>query len=142
MSETGINKLILLAASVAKSVLFRNNVGTGWIGKSIRLAAGQVYRAKGGEMVITNPRPLHAGLVTGSSDNIGWVKIIVTPEMVGMKLAVFLAVESKVPHVGKLSKEQKHWITVVNTEGGVAFIATSPEDFTEQINNYKKSIGN
>ena len=142
MSETGINKLILLASRAAKSVLFRNNVGTGWIGKSIRLVAGQVYRAKGGEMVITNPRPLHAGLITGSSDNIGWLKIIVTHQMVRMKLEVFLAVESKVPHVGKLSKEQKQFITVVNSEGGVAFVATSPEDFTEQINNYKKSIGN
>ena len=142
MSETGINKFILLAARAAKSVLFRNNVGTGWIGKSIKLVAGQVYRANGGEMVITNPRPLHAGLITGSSDNIGWLKVIVTPQMVGMKIAVFLAVESKVPHVGKLSQEQKQFLAVVNAEGGVAFVATSPEDFSNQINNYKKSIGN
>lgn len=153
MSETGINKRILLAAQKVKAVLFRNNVGMGWVGKSSQLAKGSLlmvkkgnkllpYHTKGYERIIFDPRPLHAGLFEGSSDNIGWLKVTVTPEMVGSKIAVFMGAESKVPVSGKLSPEQEHWISVVNSEGGVAFVATSPEDFEEQVNNYKKSIGN
>lgn len=142
MSETGINKRILLAAQKVKAVLFRNNTASGWAGKSIVLKAGQIYKAKGGERVVFSPFPLKAGLITGSSDNIGWLKVTVTPEMVGSKIAVFMGVESKVPDVGKLSKEQYQFISVVNSEGGVAFVATSPDDFEDKVNNYKKSIGN
>ena len=71
-----------------QTILFRNNVGTGW--------TGTVKRSKTGSGIyIENPRPLNAGLCVGSSDLIGWKLIEVTPDKVGKKIAVFVAIEGK-----------------------------------------------
>lgn len=93
--------------------LFRNNVGTGWQGKVAH---------KGEQVVITHPRPLHAGLCVGSSDLIGWTTIEITPDMVGKTVPVFTAVEVKAEG-GRTSAEQQNFIRVVRAAGGFAGIA-------------------
>lgn len=93
--------------------LFRNNVGTGWTGKTTRLPDG---------VLIKNARPLRAGLVRGSSDLVGWTIREITPEMVGERIAVFTAVEVKTGKV-QVTKEQKRFLEAVASAGGIAVVA-------------------
>lgn len=92
--------------------LFRNNVGTAYRGD-----LGKI----GNLTVLKNPRHINFGLFKGSSDLIGWTEVIVTPEMVGKKIAVFTAVEVK-KEGGRATKEQKLFIDIVNDAGGIGKI--------------------
>ncbi len=91
--------------------LFRNNSGMGWAGKEID--------RRNGLLVISNPRPLHAGLCTGSSDLIGWKSVVITPEMVGRRVAVFKAKEVKTPGT-VTSDDQFNFLRQVRAAGGIA----------------------
>lgn len=131
MAESSLLRNVMLEACriVEASVrLFRNSVGQGWVGRSRRLRPGEVYRAEGGEVLITDPRPLHAGLIKGSGDAIGWTSITITPEMVGRRLAVFTSVETKVPKTGRLEPDQRNWHAQVLAAGGYSIIARSEAD--------------
>lgn len=118
-----------LAASALKSRLFRNNVGQAWTGEMRRTADGGVF--------IKNPRPLHAGLVKGSSDLIGWSCITITPQMVGQEVAVFTAIEVK-NGKDRLTQEQRAFIDAVRAAGGIAGVASSVEDANKIIKEYLK----
>lgn len=63
----------------------------------------------------------------GGSDLIGWVSKIITPEMVGQKIAVFLAIEVKTD-AGKLTAAQGNFIEKINAHGGIAGVARSVEE--------------
>jgi hypothetical protein len=109
------NKIRLALGKYPTVKMFRNNVGTGWVGK--------VQRNADGSILIHDPRPLHAGLIEGSSDLIGWTVKTVTPDMVGRKVAVFTAIEVKQP--GKQpSPAQRVFIGNVRTDGGYAGVAS------------------
>lgn len=135
MKESTILKQVMLAATLQGAVAFRNNIGTGWIGRSRWLKSGDLHRAHGDEIVIEQPRPLHAGLHIGSADLIGWRTITITPEMVGRRVAVFLSAETK-SATGRLSADQKNWLHQVSQAGGCALVARSPEEFTELLAKY------
>jgi hypothetical protein len=118
MKESEVQKLVQLKATKLGAVTFRNNVGLGWVGKAVR---------KGNLTIIANARPLHAGLCEGSSDLIGWTSIEVTPAMVGEKIAVFTAIETKSKR-GSASGNQKNFITRVKESGGFAGVARDQSD--------------
>lgn len=129
MTESNITKKILISSFVnIKSRLFRNNTGTGWIGK-IKSSSNPTYK------VIENARPLKAGLCLGSSDLIGWTKITIDESMVGKEVAVFTAIEVKTPK-GKASKEQINFINQVLKSGGLAGVAKNEEDAINIINRF------
>lgn len=65
------------------------------------------------------------GLRPGSSDLIGWRSVVITPEMVGKKIAIFAAVETKKPGGGVESEKQKNFIEQVIEAGGLAGFARS-----------------
>jgi len=88
--------------------LFRNNVGLGFT---------------------ANGLPINFGLQKGSGDLLGWVRVIKNEQV----FAVFLSVEVKTPR-GKLSQEQINWMDSVNKVGGIAIVATSPEEAREKLN--------
>ncbi|WP_062114055.1 VRR-NUC domain-containing protein [Aureimonas sp. AU40] len=134
-SGTGLMNSCLLALSRAGSLVWRNNTGSGWAGKSFELSAGQTYRAKGGERVVMAARPLRAGLCTGSSDIIGGTPVVVTPEMVGRTVLVFTAVEIK-DGTGRATPEQKNFVDVVRKSGGFAAIARSVADAVAAIKSW------
>lgn len=121
MTETPLLREIMLRLCQAFPFVrvFRNNTGMGWTGQSAR--------TPNGSMIISNPRPLHAGLTKGSSDLIGWTTVEITPDMVGRKLAVFTAIEVKTAK-GRTSDEQANFIQVVQGAGGIAFVTKSPDD--------------
>ena len=119
MSERKIQTEILLAASGEGLTLWRQNVGTGWAGKSHRLDDGSV--------LIRDARPLHAGLCKGSSDLIGLRQVTITEEMVGQTLAQFVALEVKQP--GKYpTPDQRNFLDFVRDAGGLAKVVRGVED--------------
>lgn len=123
MTEQNTQTLILLDAVKQRTTLFRNNTGMGWQGNSVK---------KGALTIIENARPLHAGLCEGSSDLIGFKTVLVTPEMVGQPIAVFVAIEVK-SDKGRATAEQLNFISRVKTAGGLAGIARSIDEFREII---------
>ena len=125
MTESGLLKKIHLSITekVKNCRLFRNNTGTGWQGNAHHL---------GTKMVINNPRPLNAGLCTGSSDFIGWTTVEITPDMVGHKIAVFTAAEVKTA-TGRVSKEQQTFLNVVRAAGGFAHLFRSETEAVDML---------
>ncbi len=109
--------------------VFRNNIGLGWVGKIAKQSPGQV--------VINNPRPLHAGLIAGSGDGIGYTTIVITPEMVGKKVAVFTSIETK-SKTGKAKDAQIVWAKNVQDAGGIALVIKEGQTLDlELLKNYK-----
>jgi hypothetical protein len=99
MTESALMKNIMLAAAKHDARLFRNNIGT--------------LKNNRGEFVtfgVANP---------GGSDLIGWRSIIITQDMIGQRIAQFLAVECK-GSKGKLTEQQYNFIHMVKISGGSA----------------------
>ena len=67
------------------------------------------------------------GLARGSADLIGWRTVVVTPDMVGQRLAVFTSIEIKTP-TGRIAPAQQHWLGVVRGAGGIAGVVRSVTD--------------
>lgn len=107
-AETDLQQRIRLALGTRPDTrLFRNQVGS-----------------------LPDPRTgrlVTFGLARGSADLIGWRTVVVTPEMVGQRLAVFTSIEVKTP-TGRVAPAQQHWLGAVHQAGGVAGIARSVED--------------
>lgn len=101
--------------------------------QQIRLALGtradcKIFRNQVGSL--PDPRTgrlVTFGLARGSADLIGWRTVVVTPEMVGQRIAVFTSIEVKTP-TGRLAPAQQHWLQAVRTAGGCAGIARSVAD--------------
>ena len=121
MTEKNIQARILLATGKHPNIrLFRNNTGQGWQGQTQR---------DGAKLIITNPRPLMAGLHKGSSDLIGWKTVEITPDMVGQKLAVFCAVEVKTGS-GRTTVEQENFLQIVRAAGGIGVVMRDESQVT------------
>lgn len=125
--ETNLMKTIQLALGKLPNVkLFRNNTGMGWQGTRMKAPAGLV--------TLSDARPLDAGLCKGSSDLIGWTSVVITPEMVGKKVALFTALEIK-NESGRITTEQQNFVDQVAQAGGIAGIVRTPE-FAENLISY------
>ena len=77
--------------------------------------------------ILVRGRRVTMGLCTGSSDLIGWMPVTVTPDMVGAKIACFVALEIKSAS-GRIQPEQTTFLDRVLEAGGVAVVIRSPED--------------
>ena len=104
--------------------LFNNPVGEAWMGKTISQANGQI--------VLRYPRRVRFGLVPGSSDLIGFRTVIITPDMIGQRIAQFVAIETKGP-TGRATKDQKNFLRVVDESGGIAVLARNIADVETKI---------
>ena len=101
--------------------------------QEIRLALGtipsaRIFRNQVGSL--PDPRTgrlVTFGLAKGSADLIGWRTVVVTPEMVGTRLAVFTSIEVKTP-TGRLTPQQRNWQAAVLAAGGISGIARSVSD--------------
>jgi len=124
--EGNLIKRIQLRLSGFLSVrTFRNNTGKGWQG------AMEWQGQK--KLILHNPRPLDAGLVKGGSDLIGWASVEITPDMVGRRVAVFVAIEVKEGRT-TTTPEQANFLERVRQAGGLCGIARTPDDAVEIIN--------
>lgn len=104
MTETNLMHTIMLAEHGCK--LFRNNTG------AIKDENGRLVRF---------------GLCKGSSDLIGWQTMEVTQDMVGRRVAIFLAIEVKTAS-GKPTPEQLNFLKRVHDAGGRSGVARSIDD--------------
>jgi len=78
---------------------------------------------------VIDPRWQSFGLfVPGGFDLLGWQTIIITPDMVGAKLAVFTAVDAKTKGYADLSDEQKNFAGLILNAGGLPYRADLDED--------------
>lgn len=132
MSERDVQNKILLTCGRGDARLFRNNVGVGWTGQTRRFTRAETVIVRPGDLLIQNPRPLHAGLCEGSSDLIGWRSVEITPDMVGQRIAVFAGIEVKAER-GRASEEQRRFIDAVAAAGGIAGVARSPDEAAELL---------
>lgn len=122
MSEKDTQNRIL-RLSHGDTRLFRNNIGQAYQGKATRLRDGSV--------MIRNPQVVKYGVGgPGGSDTIGWQSVIVTPDMVGQRVAIFSAVEVKHGR-GKPTELQIAFIDTVLRHGGRAGIAYSEDEAKE-----------
>lgn len=129
-SETDLNRLIQLDLSIADTRLFRNNVGHAWQGKH--------FTIHDGKLVSGVARNIAFGLGEGSSDLIGLRSLVITPAMVGRRVAVFTAIEGKRPSGKiKVTAEQESFIAMVNRMGGQAGVARSIEDASQIVTQFE-----
>lgn len=132
MLENSIKSLIGIALAKLGNVwTFSNPRGVAWMGKLISHREGMA--------VIAGARRVEFGLDEGSSDLIGFVKVRITPEMVGKDIAIFFSPEIKRSEDEKPKKHQREWIDFVNREGGIAFSTFSEQDAINKL--YKALAG-
>lgn len=120
MTESERQARIMLAVGALPGVrLFRNTVGQGWIGKQVQGPNDLV--------ILRHASKVSFGLQVGSHDLIGWRTTLITQQMVGSKIAVFLGGEIKT-HTGKLSAEQRNFHDNLLAAGGLSGIWINPAD--------------
>ena len=106
--------------------------------QQIRLALGtnpqtRLFRNQVGSL--PDPRTgrlVTFGLARGSADLIGWRTVVITPEMVGRRLAVFTSIEIKTP-TGRVRPDQHAWMGAVRGAGGIAGVARSVGDALQLV---------
>ena len=120
--ETNLVRKIMLALGKDPKVrIFRNNVGSGYIGASKKFSHPQTVNVKAGDVLVQQARYFDAGLCPGSSDLIGLKAIKITPEMVGTEIACFVAIEVKLPS-GRVQENQINFLDMVKKLGGRGII--------------------
>lgn len=104
MTEAALTREIQAALTDKDTRLWRNNCG-----------------------VLIDSRGQHVayGLAVGSSDLIGLRSVVILPEHIGSTLAVFCAVEVKLPGVRARPEHQRNYIDQVLRMGGRAGFASS-----------------
>ena len=105
------------------------------IQQRIRLACGRgavrLWRNNTGALVDQQGRFVRFGLCKGSSDLIGLRSLEITPELIGQRIAQFVALEIKTTQ-GVLSPEQRAFLRLVQQLGGAAAACRSAEE-AEQL---------
>ena len=100
------------------------------IQQRIRLACGRgpvrLWRNNSGALVDQQGRLVRFGLAKGSSDLIGLRSLEITPDLVGQRIAQFVAMEIKTSR-GVVSSEQRAFLQLVEQLGGLAAICRSVE---------------
>lgn len=106
MSEAAVVQQVRATLSNGDVRLFRNNSGA--------------LQNKDGTWV-------KYGLAVGSSDLIGLKSVVVTADMVGSRVAVFVALEGK-SATGRTTEEQDAFLAMVRKAGGIAGVFRSLDD--------------
>lgn len=118
-SEAEVLRAILAALGARPDMrIFRNHVGAGW--------TGRLVARSGRRVVIEDARHCTFGLAPGSPDLIGWRSLVVTPEMVGHRIARFVAIEAKAR--GRLTSGQDGFLAIAGAMGAIAGVARSADD--------------
>ncbi len=92
----------------------------------------RLWRNQTGSYRLADGRWISSGLCRGSSDLIGYQVIVVKPEDVGRKLAVFVAIEAK-SATGRATTEQLEFVRQVAFDGGRAQIVRSTRELEEAL---------
>jgi len=136
--------LALIKATEYGFRLFKNKVGSAWVGKLVNSypdsKAGRCVELIGasfqpfGLLVASSgfKRNSKGDLVKknngGGFDLIGWQSVKITPDMVGTRLAVFTAIDAKTEGYSTLDSDQRNFAREVIKAGGSAIIARRTKD--------------
>lgn len=139
-SESAVMRQVWLALAKT-SALFRLNTGMAYLSG---LGPKGVKRLEDGSVHILAARPISVGFaypdgkpVTGACDLPGWTEIVITPDMVGCKVAVWTSIETKRTSGGKVSDDQRKWMSAVLRAGGIAGVANSAEAAVDIVRSYR-----
>ena len=113
ISESALLRTLLIASSEFGARLFRNHRGVH------KLAQKDCKSCQ--RFGIT----LSVGLHNGAPDLVGWQSVVITPEMVGTRVAVFVGVEAKRPDGGVVSEDQERFLKALTEAGAVAGVVRS-----------------
>lgn len=135
MKESNLHRLIMRELSREDTRLFRNHVGHALMirhanpGMRSQIIAACIALAErmGGSAARTS-----FGLCEDSADLIGWDSRVITPQMVGERVAIFTSIEVKTDR-GRATDGQNQWDNVVRLFGGVSGIARSVDEAREII---------
>jgi len=132
-SEKRVEQNLVLHAVKSKCLLFKNNIGSAYRGKPMKL---------NGKQILTNIMFLRFGLgnIKGGSDQIGITTIKITKDMIGKEVGVFTAIEVKKDKNGSYGAtgEQRSFLKMVKERGGISGICDSNDDFDKIILLYKQ----
>jgi hypothetical protein len=105
--------------------LFKNAIGLGFVGR-----VAEEYDSSAGHVVeLVKARRVKYGVCNpGGFDLIGWQTVRITQDMVGMRVAVFAAIDGKTQAYSSMSRDQKNFAREVIKAGGIAIIATRSKD--------------
>jgi penicillin-binding protein-related factor A (putative recombinase) len=108
----------------------QNNMTEAQIQSAIHRTLGsrsdvRLFRNHVGKVRDANGRWHTFGLAPGSADLIGWVR------------GRFLSIEVK-SATGRVRPDQQTWMNVVNSHGGIAFVARSAGEAVELLEQYLK----
>lgn len=114
---------------------FRANVGKGWTSsqKAIVADRNMVYPLQPGDVVLRQGRPFDTGLPVGFSDLFGAISKVITPDMVGKRVALFFAGEVK-DEGGRVAPKQRAFQDAVKRLGGLAGVWRSKADARKTLN--------
>ena len=97
----------------------RINAGQGWVAGSkntFHPTKPSVVKVYPGDVVLRHAQPFY-GAPAGFPDTCGWDSVIITPEMVGQRIAVFVGEEYKTGRL-KLSRFQRLFRDRLIGDGG------------------------
>jgi len=114
-TEAAIMRAVQLETSKRGTRLMRNNCG------QAITESGNIIR-----FGLANP---------GGSDLIGWTPTIVTEDMVGKRIAIFVSVEVKKSPRQKPTQAQADFLDAVKKAGGIALVACSVEEVLTALKN-------
>jgi len=112
ISESALVNLLLKCASEWGAILFRNPRGVERIAQKDCKTCQRFGRV------------VSYGLHNGMPDTIGWMPVVVTPDMVGTRVALFVGIEAK-RHDGRVSEDQRRILTALETAGAVQGVVRS-----------------
>lgn len=103
---------------------------------------GRLFRNNRGMFYTQSGNKTRAGIeAEGASDLIGFIPVLITQEMVGKTVAIFLCAEGKKRGwkgvKTQIEKQQQNFIRVVNESGGIGFFF---DDGLVAVNLLKKAI--
>lgn len=123
--ESHVKARVLLAIGALPGVrMFNSPTGEGWQGKLLRSDRDTV--------LLSHPRRIRFGLVKGGSDIVGWTSRVITPDMVGTRVAIFTVIEVKT-ETGSMREGQQPFIDAVNGAGGIAGVVRTPEQALDLV---------
>lgn len=143
-SEGKVQRQIWLGLG-AISRLFRLNTGRAWLSN---MGPAGVQKLADGAVLIRSARSISIGFssptgdpVEGASDLNGWTTVEVTPEMVGQRVAIYTAIETKATKGGNKRAGQINFCDQVESAGGIAGFANSEEAAHGIIESWLKRTG-
>lgn len=118
-SESDILKQIQ-TLSTGDVRLWRNNIGQGY--------QGQIVKKTLHTITLAQYRHIHFGIPgVGGSDLLGLKSVVITPDMIGQRLAIFAAIEGKSAS-GRAGPRQLTFLNQLSNLGCLTGIARSIED--------------